>query len=156
MAEACDKLRLFLTFSCFTHMLAISFAPRAVIHRRGDTFPLPLRPARAALCLSTASHKSASSLSSRQSDRSPPPPKAETPRCRGALPHRFPLALPLFPAPGFDFVTRTGQAGLSPPSGLSRAHGDFLGRRNLAAPTAARVLPTLSRAGGTRRAGDSP
>lgn len=114
MAEARDKLRLFLTFSCFTHMLAISFAPRAVIHRCGDTFPLPLCPARAALCLSTASHKSASSLSSRQSDRSPPPPKAENPRCRGALPHRFPLALPLFPAPGFDFVTRTGQAGPFP------------------------------------------
>lgn len=91
MAEACDKVHLFFTFSCFTHMLAISFALHAVLHHCGTTSPVLLLPARAALCLSTASHKSAPSFSSQQDNRNPPPPKAEVSHCWPVLPHLSPL-----------------------------------------------------------------
>ena len=91
MAEACDKLHLFFTFSCFTQMLAISLAPHTVIHHHGATFPILLLPSRVALCLSTASHKSAAFFSSWKNDRSPPPSKAEDSHCWRLLPHQFPL-----------------------------------------------------------------
>lgn len=54
-------------------------------------FPSCLPPVSSALCLSTASHKSAFSFSSWHNDRSPPPPKAKHSHCWRVQPRQFPL-----------------------------------------------------------------
>lgn len=148
MAEACDKLHLFFTFSCFTHMLACS-DPSC-----GTASPVLLLPARTVLCLSTASHKSPASFSSWQEDRSPPAPKAENSHCLRVLPHWFSLCSNCSQNQAFISSPAQDRHGCAHGEGFNEHMGsrDFLSWSSLAA----QILPMVSWEGGAAHPHNSP
>lgn len=159
MAEACDKLHLFFTFSCFTHLLA---SPLPCM-QWSVTMGLPSCSASPHKSCFVPFNKTAINLlvpfhcGKMTGALHPQGQKVSTARESCPTNSLCAATVPSTKLP-FHSIHRAGRA-VPVTTALESIWGSrdlFVSGRNLAAPTAAQFLPTLSQSGGAGCVYDSP